>query len=80
MEEMDIIKRVFLLAVSKREADESMHDTLESLVATGMFEGGMDEALQTLEELRASKHIIGDNLSMLGVTVANQAEQEFKQH
>jgi len=76
---MDIIKRVFLLAVSKREADESMQDTLESLVATGMFEGGMSEALQTLEELRASKHIIGDNLSMLGVTVANQAEQEFKQ-
>ena len=79
MEELDIIKRVFLLAISKREEGESMQDTLESLVNTGMFEQGMSEALQTLEELRNSQHIVGDNLSMLGVMVANQAEQEFKQ-
>ncbi len=79
MEELDIIKRVFLLAISKREEGESMQDTLESLVNTGMFEEGMSEALQTLDELRNSQHIVGDNLSMLGVMVANQAEQEFKQ-
>ena len=79
MEELDIIKRVFLLAVAKREDGESMQDTLESLVNTGMFEGGMKEAKQTLEELRASTHIVGDNLSMLGVMVASQAEKEFKQ-
>ena len=79
MEELDIIKRVFLLAIAKREDGESMQDTLESLVNTGMFEGGMKEAKQTLEELRASTHIVGDNLSMLGVMVASQAEKEFKQ-
>ena len=56
-----------------------MKDTLESLVNTGMFEGGMKEAKQTLEELRASKHVVGDNLSMMGVMVANDAEKEFKQ-
>ncbi len=79
MEELDILKRVFLLAIAKREDGESMQDTLESLVNTGMFEGGMKEATQTLEELRASTHIVGDNLSMLGVMVASQAEKEFKQ-
>jgi hypothetical protein len=79
MEELDIIKRVFLLAMSKREEGETMKDTLESLVNTGMFEGGMKEAKQTLEELRESKHVVGDNLSMMGVMVANDAEKEFKQ-
>jgi hypothetical protein len=79
MEEMDIIKKVFLLAISKREEGETMKDTLESLVNTGMFEQGMKEAKQTLKELRETNHIVGDNLSMLGVMVANQAEQEFKQ-
>ena len=78
MEELDIIKRVFLLAVAKQEEGEAMKDTLESLVNTGMFENGMKEARQTLLELRESNHIVGDNLSMLGVMVANQAEQEFK--
>ena len=79
MEELDIIKRVFLLAIAKREEGETMKDTLESLVNTGMFDKGMKEAKQTLEELRASKHVVGDNLSMMGVMVANEAEKEFKQ-
>ena len=79
MEELDIIKRVFLLAIAKREEAETMKDILESLVNTGMFEKGMKEAKQTLLELRESNHIVGDNLSMLGVVVANQAEKEFKQ-
>jgi len=79
MEELDIIKRVFLLAISKREEGESMKDTLESLVNTGMFENGMKEAKKTLEELRDANYIVGDNLSMMGVMEANKAEKEFKQ-
>ena len=79
MEEFDIIKKVFLLAISKREEGETMKDTMESLINTGMFEDGMREAKQTLKELRESNHIVGDNLSMLGIMVADQAEQEFKQ-
>ena len=79
MAELDIIKQVFLLAISKREEGETMQDILESLVNTGMFEDGMKEAKQVLEELRGSNHIVGDNLSMIGVMVANEAEKEFKQ-
>lgn len=76
MEELDIVKRVFLLAVSKREEGETMQETMESLVNTGMLD--MKEAKQVLAALRASKHIVDDNLSMTGVMVANAAEQEFK--
>ena len=77
MEELDIIKRVFLLGVSKREEGESMKDTLITLVNTGMFE--MKEAKQVLAELRDAKYIVGDNLSMTGVIEADKAEKEFKQ-
>ena len=77
MEELDIVKRVFLLAISKREGNESMKDTLISLVNTGMFD--MKEGKQVLEELRDTKHIVGDNLSMTGVIEADKAEKEFKQ-
>jgi len=73
MKELDIIKQVFLLAIAKREDGESMDETLVSLVNTGMFENGIKEAKETLAELRESKHIIGDNLSMIGVMVANEA-------
>ena len=77
MEELDIIKRVFLLGVSKRDEGESMKETLVSLVNTGMFE--MKEAKQVLAELRDGKYIVGDNLSMTGVIEADKAEKEFKQ-
>ncbi len=77
MKELDIIKKVFLLALSKREEGETMKDTLISLVNTGMFE--MKEAKQVLKELRDDKYIVGDNLSMTGVIEADRAEKEFKQ-
>jgi len=77
MQDMDIFKKVFLLAIAKREEAESMEETMKSLVNTGMFD--MSEAQKVLDELRAENYIVGDNLSMTGVVVANQAEQEFKQ-
>jgi hypothetical protein len=77
MNELDIIKRVFLLGVSKREEGESMQETLVSLVNTGMFD--MKEAKQVLKELRDAKYIVGNNLSMTGVIEADKAEKEFKQ-
>jgi hypothetical protein len=77
MQEIDIFKKVFLLAIAKREDGESMDETMKSLVNTGMFD--INEAKKVLDELRADNYIVGDNLSMTGVVVANQAEQEFKQ-
>jgi len=77
MEELDIIKKVFLLSISKREEGESMNETLISLVNTGMFD--MKEAKKVLKELRDANYIVGDNLSMIGLMEADKAEKEFKQ-
>ncbi len=79
MQELDIFKKVFLLAIAKREEGETIDDVMDSLINTGMFEGGKAEAQKVLDELRESKYIVGDNLSMTGVIEANKAEQEFKQ-
>jgi hypothetical protein len=77
MNELNIFKKVFLLAVAKREEGESIEITMKSLVNTGMF--SMSEAKQVLKELRDEKYLIGDNLSMIGVMAVNRAEREFKQ-
>jgi len=77
MKELEIEKRVFLLAVAKREEGESMDDVLNMLVETGMFD--LKEGKEFLKELRNSKHIVGENLSLTGIIEADKAEKEFKQ-
>ena len=77
MEELEIEKRVFLLAIAKREEGETLDDVLKMLVETGMFD--MKEGKQALQELKDAKYIVGENLSMTGVIEADKAEKEFKQ-
>ncbi len=77
MNELDIEKRVFLLAIAKREEGESLDDVLDMLVRTGMFD--LKEGKKVLQELKDEKYIIGENLSMTGVIEADKAEKEFKQ-
>ena len=77
MEELSIEKRVFLLAISKREEGETMKDILSMLVDTGMFD--LKEGKKLLQELRNAHYLVGDNLSMTGVIEADKAEKEFKQ-
>ncbi len=77
MNELDIEKRVFLLAIAKREKGESLDDVLKMLVETGMFD--MKEGKKVLQELKDAKYIVGENLSMTGVIEADKAEKEFKQ-
>jgi len=77
MEELEIEKRVFLLAIAKREENESMDDILSMLVETGMFD--KKEGKAHLEALRTANFIVGENLSMTGIIEADKAEREFKQ-
>ncbi len=77
MNELDIEKRVFLLAIAKREEGESFDDVLDMLVRTGMFD--LKEGKKVLQELKDEKYIVGENLSMTGVIEADKAEKEFKQ-
>ncbi|MEA3418398.1 MAG: hypothetical protein U9Q90_03275 [Campylobacterota bacterium] len=76
MNEADMVKRVFLLAILKREAGETLKDVTESLVNTGMFD--LREAKVVLQELKDEQYIVNDQLSIKGIAVAKEAEEEFK--
>jgi len=77
MEELVIEKRVFLLAVAKREEGETLNDVVDMLVETGMFD--LKEGKKVLKELKEANYIVGENLSMMGVMEADKAEKEFRQ-
>lgn len=76
MNEEDINKRVFLLAIFKKESDETLNEVTISLVNAGMFDlrGGK----QILKELREAQYIVNDQLTIKGIAVATEAEAEFK--
>ncbi len=75
LKEEDIEKKVFLLKLLVKEPDENINDVLKTLVNTGMFD--LNRAKTILQELRDSGYMSGDALTMLGVTEANRAKQEF---
>lgn len=78
MNEEDINKRVFLLAILKKESDETLTDVTQSLVNTGMFD--LSEGEKILGELKEAQYIVNDQLSIKGIAVAQEAEAEFKLH
>ena len=76
MNEEDINKRVFLLAILKKDPEESLADVTKSLVNTGMFD--LKEGKQTLKELKKAQYIVNEQLTLKGITIAQAAEAEFK--
>jgi hypothetical protein len=74
--ETDILKQVFLLAILKKDPDESLEDVTEILVNTGMFD--LKEGKRVLKELREAEYIVNDALSLKGVVIAQEAEAAFK--
>jgi len=73
----DILKKVLLLAIYKREEDESLEDILEKLVESGAFLN-LQEAKDSLQFLKDKSFIVNNSLSMLGVLEAKRAEEFFK--
>ena len=71
----DMIRKVFLLAVMKREKGESMETTLQALINTGMFDEKEGQAV--LNILIKESFIINNSLSMKGVMLAQEAQREF---
>ncbi len=76
MDEEWLVKKVFLLAIMKKEPDETLNETLLALVNTGMFD--KKEGKKVLQELREEHYIVDNELSMKGLIVAKEAEMEFK--
>lgn len=77
MNEENVVERVCLLALMKKEADETLKDVQKMLVETGMFE--MKECKQVFKMLKEEQYIANDSLTMKGVMEAKLAEEMFKQ-
>ncbi len=79
MDEENIIERVCLLAMLKKEQTENIKDVQLMLVETGMFE--MKECKQVFKSLKEDNYISSNNqLTLKGITEAKKAEEMFKQH
>lgn len=74
MDEMN--KRVLLLAIYKREEDESLNDVVKKMDNTKVFT--QKQGKKYLKELKKEAFISEDSLTMLGVEKAKEVEQEFK--
>ena len=78
MNEENVVERVCLLALMKKEPEESLSDIQKMLVETGMFE--MKECKSVFKSLKEEQYISEDGgLTMKGVMEAKLAEEMFKQ-
>ena len=75
MNEPDINKRVFLLAILKKESDETLDEVTKSLVNAGMFD--IKEGKKLLQKLRDMQYISNEQLTIKGIAIAKEAEAEF---
>ncbi len=74
--ENNIEKRVLLLGIYKKEADETIQDVLIKLEETRMFT--LKEAKRLLKELKEEGYIEGSRLTLKGIEKAKVVESEFK--
>ncbi len=75
MNELDVENKVILLAILKKESDESFQDILLKLCDTGMFE--LKEAKKRFKELKKEGYIAEGGLTMIGLQCAQDAQREF---
>jgi hypothetical protein len=77
MNEENVVERVCLLAVMKKEPEETLLDVQKMLVETGMFE--MKECKKVFKMLKEEQYLSSDKLTMKGIMEAKLAEEMFKQ-
>jgi len=78
MNEENVVERVCLLALMKKESGETLKDVQNMLVETGMFD--MKECKKVFKTLKEEQYISEDGgLTMKGVMEAKLAEEMFKQ-
>ncbi len=73
---MDINEKVLLLAILKKEIDESLSDVVLKLENTGMF--SLKEGKKLLKKLKSEEYISDSYLTLKGDVIAKNIEQEFK--
>ena len=78
MNDENVVERVCLLALMKKEPEETLKDVQTMLVETGMFD--MKECKTVFKMLKSELYISEDGgLTMKGVMEAKLAEEMFKQ-
>ncbi|NKQ41321.1 MAG: hypothetical protein HF962_07100 [Sulfurovum sp.] len=77
MNEENVVERVCLLAMMKKEPEETLWEIQKMLVDTGMFE--IKECKQVFKMLEHEQYIFNDSLTMKGILEAKEAEKMFKQ-
>ena len=78
MNDENIVERVCLLALMKKEPEETLADIQKMLIETGMFD--MKECKAVFKMLKEEQYISADaGLTMKGVMEAKVAEEMFKQ-
>ena len=73
---MDINEKVLLLAILKKESNESLNDVVLKLENTGLF--SLKEGKRLLKKLRSEEFVSDSFLTLKGDAIAKNIEQEFK--
>jgi oligoribonuclease NrnB/cAMP/cGMP phosphodiesterase (DHH superfamily) len=73
---MDIIEKVLLLAILKKESNETLNDVVLTLENTNLF--SLKEGKRLLKKLKSEEFLTDSYLTFKGEVVAKNVEQEFK--
>lgn len=73
---MDINEKVFLLAVLKKENDETLNDIVIKLEENGLFT--LKEGKKLLKKLKTEQYLSDTFLTLKGEVIAKKVEAEFK--
>ena len=73
---MHINKKVLLLAILKKEDDETLIDVIKKMDNTKVF--SLKEGKKYLKELKKESLVSDSSLTMIGITKAKEVELEFK--
>ena len=78
MNEENVVERVCLLALMKKEPEETLTDIQKMLVETGMFD--MKACKEVFKKLEEEQYVSANGgLTMKGVMEAKLAEEMFRQ-
>jgi hypothetical protein len=73
---MDINEKVLLLAIYKKESDETLNDVVLKLENSKVF--SLKDGKKLLKNLKTANYLNDGVLTMSGIEIAKQVELEFK--
>jgi len=68
--------RVFLLAIYKRQENESLQEVINMMINSNVFD--QKTAKKYVKVLKKIDYLIDESLTMLGIQKAKEVELEFK--